>query len=181
MTDESEDIIKKLDNTQSLLDVMLCAEDYFDSLDLFVFKNWIDGEIVDGPYVERYWVKFTLKYPFKDMPDPDGGLRLLKYGTKVAFQKCTEDVPVKIETSNDIDPETGKAKLKKLPIWLVHIKIPRRFINDLDIDGLDLHSEDAGQVEDFKNAQAEGIDSSTGIDQETSEPTEEATTNELEI
>lgn len=138
----STDVIKKLDNTDSLLDVMISVEDYLDSLDLFVFKHWIDGEIVDGPYVKRHWVIFTAKYDYKDMPDPQGGLRLLKYGSKVSFEKATEEVPIDVKSADDLDPETRRPKMNKVPVWLVHFKIPRRFIEDLDIEGLDLHDED---------------------------------------
>ena len=165
MADDAQDVIRRLDDNKNLLDVMVQIEDYLDSLDLYVFENWLDGEIVNGPFVERHWIKFTLKYPYKNMPDPQGGLRLLKYGSKVAFQKATEEVPVEVKSSEDLDPETRKPKMRKEPIWLVHFKIPRRFIEDLDVEGLDLFDEESSEVndiEDIVSAQAEGIDTETG-------------------
>ena len=139
---EPIDAVKRLEDTDNLLDIMIQVEDYFDSLDLYVFKNFIDGELVNGPYVKRYWVTFTLKYPYTKMPDPQGGLRLLKYGSKVSYEKASEEVPVPVKSVSDLDPETQRPKMKKEPIWLVHFKIPRRFIEELNIEGLDLYDDD---------------------------------------
>lgn len=166
MANNSEHIVKKLSKTDNLLDVMLQVEDYLDSLDLYVFANWIDGTLVDGPYVERYWVKFTLKYPYKDMPDPQGGLRLLKYGSKVTFEKATEKKAIEFTGPEDLDPQTRKPKLKKEKIWLVNIRIPRRFIEELNIEGLDLYDEESSDIEDLLTAQGENIDATTGIQEE---------------
>ena len=178
MADNSEHIIKKLSKSENLLDIMLQVEDYLDSLDLYVFSNWIDGGLVDGPYVDRYWVRFTLKYPYKDMPDPQGGLRLLKYGSKVSFERAEEEVPVEVTDADDLDPLTRKPKMKKEKIWLVNIKMPRRFVEELNIEGLDLFDEESAAEEDLVAAKADDIAPDTGIEEE--EP-QETNNEELEI
>lgn len=165
MPTDSTNVINKLDSSSSLLDIMISVEDYLDSLDLFVFDNWIDGEIVDGPNVSRYWIRFSVKYPYKDMPDPQGGLRLLKYGSKISFERATEKVPTDVKSVDDLDPETRRPKMIKKPIWIVHFKIPRRFIEDLDISNLDIFNDD-NDVEQDHTAEETEI---------AAEPTEEPT------
>ncbi len=48
------DQIKALDGNQKLLDMLLEVEGVFDRLDLYAYKNWIDGEIVSGPNIGRF-------------------------------------------------------------------------------------------------------------------------------
>jgi len=156
------DVVSRLNDTDSLLDVMIQIEDYIDSLDLYAFANWFDGEIVDGPWVKRYWVKTILKFPYNKMPDPQGGLRLAKYGSKVEFEKSTEEQPVEVLSPDDLDPETKAPKMKEVPVWLVHLKIPRRFINELDVDDLELYDKDL-DVEAAEEGAAEGIDNESGV------------------
>lgn len=139
MSNKLDDVIKRLHSNESLLDIMLQLEEYLDSIDLYAFNNWFDGEIVAGPYVKKYWIIISLKYPYKKMPDPDGGLRLMKFGSMVKFEKAIENVPVEVKNpTEDLDPETGRPKINKIPIWIVHLKIPRKFISSLDLEGLDL-------------------------------------------
>lgn len=160
--DEEQDIVNRLTDSDSLLDVMVQLEDYLDSLDMYAFKNWIKGELVEGPFVKRYWVSFTLKYAYKEMPDPQGGLRLLKYGTKVEFEKSTEEVELEIKTPDDMDPATKKPKTTDEDIWLVNIRIPRRFIEELDTDDLELYDDEL-DTDDVTDARDSGIDEESGI------------------
>lgn len=159
---DSSSVVTRLSETDSLLDVMIQIEDYMDSLDIWAFSSWFDGEIVDGPWIERYWVKLTLKYPYKKMPDPQGGLRLAKYGSKIFYEKAKEEVPVEVKTPDDLDPKTRKPKMEEQDIWLIHLRIPRRFIDDLDVSDLELYDEEVN-IEDVEDAQAEGIDNEAGI------------------
>ncbi|NJO65226.1 MAG: hypothetical protein HC836_46125 [Richelia sp. RM2_1_2] len=148
MSNKQMNIIKRLNDNESLLDVMIQIEDYLDSVDIYAFANWMDGELVSGPYVKKYWIIITLKYPHQQMPDPDGGLRLMKYGSMVKFEKAFEEVPVEVDDpSEDLDPNTGRPKLKKEPIWLIHLKIPRKFVEALNIEGLDLFDGETEELE----------------------------------
>ena len=49
-------------DNKDLLDVLIDVEDVFDGLDLYAFKNWIDGLVVSGPHVSRYWINVCLLY-----------------------------------------------------------------------------------------------------------------------
>lgn len=151
-------LYKRLSDSDSLTDVLIQMEDFLDSLDLYVFKNWFDGEIVDGPNIRRYWVSMTLKYAYKDMPDPAGAERLLQHGAKVVFRKSKEEVAVEINDPSDLQPNK-KPKMKQEEIWLVEIQIPRRFIEELDDSDLEMHVDDeAVDIEDVSDARDENVD-----------------------
>lgn len=152
---KNSDTVSRLEKSSSLLDVMIQVEDWMDSLDLYAFKNWLEGEVVEGPHVKRYWILFTLKYEYKEMPDPQGAIRMLYHGTKVAYRKGVERVPVKIEKPSDYEQGTKKPKMKDDPVWLIDIKIPRRFIEDFAGD-LDLYDDEVDK-DHAKEAEAEGM------------------------
>jgi hypothetical protein len=133
-------------------------EDFIDSLDIYVFKNWFEGEIVQGPDIRRYWVSMTLKYAYEEMPDPAGAERLLRHGVKVVYKKAFEEEPVEVETAEDLQPN-NKPKMEKNQIWLVTVQIPRRFIEELDDSDLEMHvDDDSIDVENVSDARDEDID-----------------------
>ena len=150
-----EEVIKRLSDSEDLVDILIDIEDYFDRNNLYVFKNWLDGEVVGGPFVKRYWVKLTLKYPYKKMPDPDGGLRLLKHGTRIHYDIGIEEVPAKVESESDYQPGTKKPKMVKQKVWLITMLIPRRFVQNLDSEVMDMYDEDV-DVDTADDATAEG-------------------------
>ena len=170
-------LFKRLSDSDSLTDVLIQMEDFMDSLDLYVFKNWFEGEIVDGPEIRRYWVSMTLKYAYKQMPDPAGAERLIRHGVKVSYRKAKEEAPVEVKSEDDLEPN-NKPKMTKQDVWLVEVQIPRRFIEELDDSDLEMHVDDSVvDVEDVSDARDENIDDEdafTGDDQDADEAPEES-------
>lgn len=136
------DVIARLSDNDDLVDIMIAIEDYLDTNDMYSYKNWIDGEIVEGPYVRKYWVKVALKWEHGTMPDPSAGLRLLKHGTKLRFRQAIEEIPIKIKSPDDYQPGTKKPKMRKVKVWLVDMLIPRRFLESISKEVMDLYDED---------------------------------------
>ena len=56
------DVLDIIKNVQSLystgptLDILKDFERVLDELDLYVYKNWEDGELVSGPNIKRHWI-----------------------------------------------------------------------------------------------------------------------------
>ena len=158
---------KRLHKHTSLTDILIQIEDFFDGLDLYVFKNWFNGEIHRGPEIRRYWVDVSLLYAYDEMPDPQGGIRLIKHGAKVKFEKSLKEVSLPIESSSDYrDNKRGKPKIDEEPIWIVHISIPRKFIEELDDDDLELYDEDDVNTDDVSDARDENIEDADGFTDE---------------
>lgn len=128
------DVIKNVDtiySTNSSLATLKDFERVLDEMDLYVYKNWEDGEVVEGPIVKRHWIKVSLMWPKNKMPDPMGAKRLLDYDCKIQYERSHLIVPRKIKTPDDLRPGTKKGKLDKKPIWIVHITIPRKLVADI--------------------------------------------------
>lgn len=128
------DIVKNLEgiyDSNTAFQVLKDFERVLDELDLYVYENWEEGELAQGPKIDRHWVTCSFMWPRAKMPDPMGGKRLLDYDCKVFFGKDNVIKPRKIRKPDDIRPGSKKGKLDKHPIWLVTIKMPKKLIADI--------------------------------------------------
>lgn len=129
--------IQKLFKQRSLLDIAIEVEALLDFMNVFVYENWNKGELVDGPHVSRYWITSTWRYDHKNMPDPMAARVLHDVGVIVNFDKSEIMEPIDVKTPQDFRPGTKVPKLRPIPVWHIEIKIPRRFIDDIDYNDLD--------------------------------------------
>lgn len=124
--------------SENVLDILVEFERVFDELDIYVYKNWQKGEVVEGPKIDRYWITVSLMYPYKLMPDPEGAMRLIDHGCKVFMGKDTlkHVAKIKDQESYETDPETGKlrAKVIESPVWVVKVIMPRHFVDEKQTD-----------------------------------------------
>jgi hypothetical protein len=150
------------DGTMStLLDFERCL----DEADLYAFKNWQLGELVDGPVVKRYAVSATFMWPHGVMPDPRGAKRLLPLGCSVKFKKTTIKVPVQIKTPDDYKGGTHYPKLIDRSVWLVNITMPKQLMNDIREGSIDL-ADQTIDLEDLDDAYAKDYDTENLKDQD---------------
>jgi hypothetical protein len=131
------DQIRKISETNTLLDMLLEFEKVLDDCNLYAYKNWISGELVEGPKLGRHWISAKFMYPYQDMPDPAGAKRLLARQCLVKFAKDTLITPVKVKSFDDVTLEMRpdgtqryKTKTKSEPVWVVEIKMPRKFVDE---------------------------------------------------
>jgi hypothetical protein len=128
------DVIKNIQDlyeNYSSLGILKDFERVLDELDLYVYDNWIDGELAYGPKVDRHWITVGLMWPIKKMPDPVGGKRLLDLGCKLTFQKTHLLEPRPIKNPDDIRPGTKKGKLDRQRVWVVEIQMPKEVAFDI--------------------------------------------------
>jgi len=157
------DIVDIIKNTKSIymsessLETMMDIERVVDSLDIYAFKNWKKGELVEGPLRKKHWVEATFMWPKKLMPDPDGAKRLLGYNAKVTYQEAKLSTPVQVENYSDFRPGTKKPQLREDPIWLVNIKLPIELIKEFREGHLDIEGKDV-DLSELDNAYEEGLD-----------------------
>ena len=128
-------------SSDNVLDILMEFERTLDDLDIYVFKNWMKGEIVEGPKIDRYWITVTLMYPYKMMPDPSGAERLIDHGCKVWYGEDVLKHVAKITGPESYEPSetTGKLqpKILKSKVWLVKITMPRHFVDEMQTDKVD--------------------------------------------
>ena len=159
---------KEIYMSQSSLEMLLDFERVLDELDLYSFENWIDGELVSGPRIERYWVECTFMWPRKKMPDPRGAARLIPYGCKISYEKSSIKVPTEIKTPDDFRPGTRQGKLVDVPVWHVHIRMPQELVSDIESASVEIASEEY-DLEDIQSAYQQDIDSNAYKEQEQEE------------
>ena len=131
------DILDIINNIEGIYDsntsfqVLKDFERVLDELDIYVYKNWEDGELAEGPKIDRHWITCSFMWPKDKMPDPMGGKRLLDYDCKVKFKKSSLIQPRKIRKPDDVRPGTKKGKLDRSGIWIVEIQMPKKLIMDI--------------------------------------------------
>jgi hypothetical protein len=136
---------------------LLDFERVLDELDLYAFKNWQLGELVQGPDVGKYTVGCIFMWPERLMPDPRGARRLLPFDCKIRYKKTRIKIPVKIEEPDDYIPGTHKARLIEKPVWLVEIVMPKALMTDIRTGSIELEDQDI-DLEDLDSAYEEDLD-----------------------
>ena len=134
------DNTKEIFMTDSAVNTLLDFERVLDELDLYAFDHWKQGELVEGPIYEKYFVKCTFMWPYKKMPDPRGGKRLAEYDCDVSYKEDTFERPITVKSPNDFKPGTKFPKMIKSPIWLVEIIMPKKLMQDIQQGALELES-----------------------------------------
>ena len=136
---------------------LLDFERVLDELDLYAFKNWAIGELVQGPDIGKYRVGCIFMWPEKLMPDPRGARRLLPFDCEVRYKKTNMKIPVKIEDPSDFRPGTHKAKIVEKKVWLVEIVMPKALMSDIRTGSVELEDQDI-DLEDLDSAYEQDLD-----------------------
>jgi hypothetical protein len=165
------DTIKNVYMSDGSMSTLLDYERVLDEADLYAYKNWKNGELVQGPDIGRYSCKCIFMWPYKLMPDPRGALRLVKIGCRVTFGKGEIEVPIEVKDYDDFVPGTRYPKMHKRKVWFVEITIPFDLMNDIKEGSIDLAGEtiDLSEIEDAYDEDLDEIDAEETGDQQTQE------------
>ena len=142
------DVLDIIRNVQSLyavgptLSILKDFERVIDELDVYVFKNWEDGELLSGPVDSRHFVTCSFMWPADKMPDPAGGQRLLDRGCKVFYKRDELLKPRQIKGPEDYRPGTTKGKIDSHDIWVVEIRMPKELIGNFKHGRDEIESQD---------------------------------------
>lgn len=158
--------VKEIYMSDSALATLLDYERVIDELDVYAFKNWKMGELVEGPKYEKYFVTCTWMFPYSMMPDPRGGEQLLNYNCQVTYKKDRLEYPVKPKSPKDFKAGTKIAKTKKVPIWLVTITIPKSLMTEIEKGSVEVENEKL-DLEDLSQAYETGADEEESMGSDT--------------
>jgi hypothetical protein len=170
------DVIKNLQTlseNNSAFQVLKDFERVLDELDVYVYKNWEEGELVSGPHVNRYTVSCKFMWEEKEMPDPKGAQRLYDYGCKVTYIKEHILIPRKIKDPDDFRPGTKKGKIDSHPIWSVVVEMPKKLMQDVYIGKENKENNKMAQLMKYSNTamlNANSAAQEAPIDGSTEEP-----------
>lgn len=163
------DIVDVIKNIQSLSEnndafgVIKDFERVIDELDIYVFKNWEEGELCAGPDVGRYSVKCSFMWDRDEMPDPEGAKRLHDYGCQVVYKREHILIPRKIKTPGDFRPGTKKGKIDAHPVWVVDIIMPKKLMQDIYIGK---ENQTHNQMAEFMKYRQDGTTDTSEVAQE---------------
>lgn len=175
-------LIHNLSSMDTVLEMLMEFERTLDHAGVFAYRNWESGELVEGPTVDRYWFETTWMWPLKLMPDPDGAQRLLNYDCRVSYRKSVFVEPVKVLGPEDREPDVDqpqKSRTREIPVWLVTIAMPRRFVDDshegvFELAGEEIDISDIEQAWDGTDPTlAKTPDTEAEPDTDTDEPEED--------
>ena len=93
------------------------------------------------------------------MPDPKAGMRLLKLGCEVKFEKGIKKEPVVPKSPEELDAE-GKAKLKSHDVWFIDITMPRKLVDEFKDEEVNIGGANI-DTEELNNAYEGGLDDDT--------------------
>jgi hypothetical protein len=164
------DQIKKISETNTLLDMLLEFEKTLDSIDLYAFANWDEGEVLEGPTLGRHHLTVKLMYPHAKMPDPDGAKRLIARDCLVEYTKDKLIRPKRVRNFDDLIVEIKpdgmthyKAKTTTENVWVVEIKMPRRYVDEFNIDKVKADEDSYVDMEDAgADAEMQAADTDIG-------------------
>ena len=164
------DNIKNIYMSEGSLLSLLDFERVLDELDIYAFKNWILGELVQGPTIGKYKIGCIFMWPEKLMPDPRGARRLLPFDCEVKYMKKNMKIPIKITDPDDFIPGTHKARLIDKKVWLVEIVMPKTLMSDIRTGSIEMEGEQI-DLEDLDSAYEEDLDQDEFRQEDTPEQT----------
>ena len=156
--------IKGIYTSDGSMNTLLDFERVLDESDIYAYRNWEIGELVQGPDVGRYSVSCIFMWPYKLMPNPKGGSRLTNVGCKVKFKKTKIKVPVEVKDYDDYVPGTRYPKMSEKEVWLVYIEIPKQLLDDIKEGSVDLAGKTI-DLEELDDSYDEDLDKD-GTDQQ---------------
>jgi len=162
------DTIKGIFTSDGSMSTLLDFERVLDESDLYAYRNWELGELVQGPNVKRYTVSCIFMWPYDLMPNPKGAGRLVAIGCKVKFAKSEIEVPVEVKDYEDYVAGTRYPKMAPKKVWFVFIEIPKDLLDDIKEGSIDL----AGQtidLEELDDSYDDDLDQNSTTDQEEQE------------
>lgn len=149
--------IKNIYMSEGSLLTLLDFERVLNELDIYAFKNWDIGELVQGPEISKYKVSCIFMWPEALMPDPRGGRRLLPFDCDIKYKKTNMKIPVKITDPSDYRPGTHKARIMEQKVWLVEITMPKSLLSDIRTGSVELEDEEI-DLQDLDDAYEQDLD-----------------------
>lgn len=156
--------VKGIMTSDGSMSTLLDFERVLDEADLYAYRNWIYGELVQGPKNGRYTVKCVFMWPYNLMPDPSGAKRLATIGCNVSFGKSKIKVPIEVKSYDDFVQGTRYPKMVEKKVWFVEIEVPKNLMNEIKEGAIDL-ADQTIDLEDIESAYEDDLDKE-GTEQE---------------
>lgn len=165
--------VKGIMTSDGAMSVLLDFERVLDESDLYAFKNWLYGELVQGPDIGRYDATCIFMWPYKLMPDPRGAKRLLSIGCDIDFAEGKVKVPIEVKNYDDLEQGTNYPKSVDRKVWFVKITIPLELMDDIKEGSIDL-ADQTIDLNELDEAYDEDLDKENSKENEMEKNADEA-------
>ena len=175
------DTIKNIYMSDGAMNTLLDFERVLDEADVYAFRNWINGELVQGPEIGRYSCTCTFMWPYKLMPDPRATIRLANVGCNVKLLKSQLEVLVAVTSYEDFQSGSRYPKMQENQVWFMQIEIPFELMDDIKEGSIDLADQtiDLSEIEDAYDSDLEQIDAGDGETDEMNMADDEMSPDEM--
>ena len=175
------DTIKNIYMSDGAMNTLLDFERVLDEADVYAFRNWINGELVQGPEIGRYSCTCTFMWPYKLMPDPRATVRLANVGCNVKLLKGQLEVPVAVTSYEDFQSGSRYPKMKENQVWFMQIEIPFELMDDIKEGSVDLADQtiDLDEIDDAYDSDLEQIDGGEGEVDDLAAPVDELSPDDM--
>ena len=175
------DTIKNIYMSDGAMNTLLDFERVLDEADVYAFRNWINGELVQGPKIGRYSCTCTFMWPYKLMPDPRATVRLANVGCNVKMLKSKIEVPVAVTSYEDFQSGSRYPKMQENQVWFMQIEIPFELMDDIKEGSIDLADQtiDLSEIDDAYDSDLEQIDAGDGETDEMNMADDEMSPDEM--
>lgn len=158
-------LIQELYKDETFLDTIINIDDFFDVLNLYVYPNWLDCEVVEVKFL-KYFTSVQLKSPYNKMPHPKGAVLLTKFDCQVKYKETYEYVVKEVNDIKDtyIDKKTGerKPKVEKKKVWIIDMLIPNKHIINDEVYDLENAQEKIADEQDINEDMENVISNNEG-------------------
>ena len=175
------DTIKNIYMSDGAMNTLLDFERVLDEADVYAFRNWINGELVQGPEIGRYSCTCTFMWPYKLMPDPRATVRLSNVGCNVKMLKSKIEVPVAVTSYEDFQSGSRYPKMQENQVWFMQIEIPFELMDDIKEGSIDLADQtiDLSEIDNAYDSDLEQIDAGDGETDEMNMADDEMSPDEM--
>lgn len=163
---------KNVNDDYGKLDAAMEVAAFMEQIGAFAFDNWIDGELVFGPQIEKYYVTIKIMFPNKMPPNPAVFERLTNLECMVELEEDTYKrvALVKDDSERPIEYTAEQGFHKKVfehRVWIVTIRVPQRYLaldgnTMFNIDGEDIQYSDIEAIYQGEEEAEESAASSMG-------------------
>ena len=163
------DNVKKISETNTSRHVVRVRRSP-DSFDIYAYKNWNKGEVIGGSQIRQIFYPSCSMYDYEDMPDPYAIRRLRENDCKVKMYKDDLVKSKRIEGIEDTEIKVRGtlprrvAKTERLPVWIVEIKMPRRYVDEFSTEQVEAAEDAYVDMEDIQSAKDQSLDQAPQAD-----------------
>jgi hypothetical protein len=139
------------------LGILMDFERVLDQLDIYTYKNWYLGELVDGPKSNRYFVTASFMWPDNLPPDARALKKLKNFGILHKVKLDEFHYTLRPKSYEDFESGSFMPKTTQRPVWVVELKIPKDLMQQIETGYAEIEGQQI-DLQDLDSAYEDNLD-----------------------